>query len=208
MTNNPYYEEFTTLYTDNPDGNWHRTDHWLPKNWDDEYRAWAFRTKNVKRYSWAVPSPLAIAAIARYAPKVIELGAGTGYWAKLLRDAGVDVVAYDIQPYKNEWVDGRHFDVLQGDYSIVRKTSDRALMLCWTPMSNMAYTALNVYRGNMVIHIGEHYACTDSDEFFDQLERDWLEVEDLHIPQFWGLHDYLTIYRRKIPLILSAWRQR
>jgi hypothetical protein len=29
---------------------------------------------------------------------VVEVGAGTGYWAALLRARGVDVVAYDVRP--------------------------------------------------------------------------------------------------------------
>jgi hypothetical protein len=37
---------------------------------------------------------MALAAIARYAP-IVEMGAGTGYWARCLRERGIDAVAYD-----------------------------------------------------------------------------------------------------------------
>jgi hypothetical protein len=52
-----------------------------------------------RMYSWAVPTDEAIAAIANASPfGVVEVGAGTGYWAMLLRHRGVDVLAYDRTP--------------------------------------------------------------------------------------------------------------
>ena len=39
----------------------------------------------VQRFSWAVPSDDALDVIARYAP-IVEMGAGSGYWAHLMRE--------------------------------------------------------------------------------------------------------------------------
>lgn len=50
----------------------------------------------VHRYAWAVPSPQAIKWIAERCPRIVEIGAGRGYWAKLLAGAGVDILAFDI----------------------------------------------------------------------------------------------------------------
>ncbi|MBS1805580.1 MAG: hypothetical protein JST28_19625 [Acidobacteria bacterium] len=36
-------------------------------------------------------------AIARFAP-IVEIGAGTGYWASLMRLGGVDILCYDKNP--------------------------------------------------------------------------------------------------------------
>ena len=44
--------------------------------------------------AFAVPNQQALDVLAKHAP-LLELGAGTGYWASLLRGAGVDVLAYD-----------------------------------------------------------------------------------------------------------------
>src|ERR1700674_2056565 len=57
-----------------------------------ERRVWC-----VRRYAFAIPTEQALATIARYAP-IVELGAGTGYWAFLLRRRGVNCVAYDLAP--------------------------------------------------------------------------------------------------------------
>jgi hypothetical protein len=50
-------------------------------------------------YTLSVPTEPALGAIAEASPHgVVEVGAGTGYWARLLHDCGVDVVAYDLAP--------------------------------------------------------------------------------------------------------------
>ncbi|GJP35479.1 hypothetical protein CLOM_g19996 [Closterium sp. NIES-68] len=51
-------------------------------------------------YAWAVPTEAALAAIKSAAGEegIVEVGAGTGYWAALLRRRGVDVAAYDWTP--------------------------------------------------------------------------------------------------------------
>ena len=41
--------------------------------------------------------PQALLALAARAP-LLEIGAGTGYWAHRLRGMGVDILAYDLEP--------------------------------------------------------------------------------------------------------------
>lgn len=48
-------------------------------------------------FAWAIPDEGALAMLARHAP-LLESGAGTGYWAALLRARGVDVLASDLLP--------------------------------------------------------------------------------------------------------------
>ena len=50
---------------------------------------------------FGVPNEAALALVAKYGP-LVEVGAGTGYWAALLRARGVDVDAYDVQPPTDE----------------------------------------------------------------------------------------------------------
>lgn len=57
----------------------------------------SIRTFACRMYAFAVPTSEAIAVLKRYSP-VVEVGAGTGYWASLLRKAGADVTALDCQP--------------------------------------------------------------------------------------------------------------
>ena len=88
-------------------------------------------------FSWAVPSETALALVARYSP-LVEIGAGTGYWAHLLRERGADVVAYDIAPpatHENHYHSKREcfFPVQLGSDASVAGHHDRTLFLCWPP---------------------------------------------------------------------------
>ena len=57
------------------------------------------RTDLIARYGFAVPSNEALNRIAHCSPAgVIEIGAGTGYWAHALHARGVNVEAFDIEP--------------------------------------------------------------------------------------------------------------
>lgn len=58
------------------------------------------RTYLCRRYSWAVPCPDALEWMCWVLDgrPVVEVGAGTGYWAWQLEQLGVDVLAYDKAP--------------------------------------------------------------------------------------------------------------
>ena len=47
--------------------------------------------------SHAIPSAAALKALAKLGP-IVEMGSGSGYWAAMLRERGVDVLAYDAEP--------------------------------------------------------------------------------------------------------------
>ena len=53
-----------------------------------------------EKYAWAIPNEKALMAISEFAP-IIEMGAGAGYWARLLRDRGVEIEAYDCDVGEN-----------------------------------------------------------------------------------------------------------
>lgn len=90
------------------------------------------RERLVKRYAWAVPTEEAVRVIASHGP-VVEIGAGTGYWASLLRQVGTDVVAYDRSPHDNHWCVGTHSLVEVGGPEKASEHPDRTLFLCWPP---------------------------------------------------------------------------
>ena len=48
-----------------------------------------------ERYAWACPDSRALRALASCGP-LVEVGAGHGYWASLLRARGADVLAFDL----------------------------------------------------------------------------------------------------------------
>jgi hypothetical protein len=64
-------------------------------DWVD--RGTKLRNTLVAKTAWAVPSEAALNRILECGP-VVEVGAGTGYWAALLANRGGNIIAYDIAP--------------------------------------------------------------------------------------------------------------
>lgn len=188
-----------------------------------------------QKYSWATPGPEAIAALVTLGP-LVDVGAGTGYWARQITDAGGDVVAYDIDPPRPVLPIGKgagvgvvvnhfhpnastFFPVLKGDGpEVVVGHADRVLFLCWpqyagcsTPGNpeelasmtddDVGYRTILAYResgGQTVAYVGEGGGgYTGGWTMHNELAEHWCEVETVEIPQWWGIHDTLTIYRAK-----------
>ncbi|MGH3211304.1 MAG: hypothetical protein ACRDNO_26460 [Trebonia sp.] len=80
-------------------------------------------------FAWAIPDEGALAVLARHGP-LLECGAGTGYWAALLRARGVDVLASDLAP------PGIPADHATGDTEGVATASDAAYPTGRSPAGN------------------------------------------------------------------------
>jgi hypothetical protein len=92
-----------------------------------------WRTCICSYFAWAVPNAAALHALLALGP-LVELGAGTGYWAWLLTRMGGDIVAYDVgQSHEGQGYRFRHQVVRDGGTEVLkRKEYDkRALLLCW-----------------------------------------------------------------------------
>lgn len=170
----------------------------------ERYRA---RDRACNRWSWAVPSNKVICQLAALGP-LVEVGAGTGYWARLITDAGGDIVAFDERPPtapemtadleqflkdRDRWPDGVNrfhpyastwFDVEAADgVEAAAAHPNRTLVLCWPPYGDdFATRALTAYRnagGRRVVYIGEGaYGCTADDEFHDLIGLGWHDDDD------------------------------
>lgn len=157
----------------------------------------------VRQYAWAIPSTAAIRLIARFSP-IVEVGAGTGYWAYLLGLAGADVVAYDAygpaSPFKvNGCEEPPYTDVrTAGGAHALAAHPERTLFLCWPSAGgDWADEALRLTRAQHVIFVGwKDDDVTGSMEFHNRLEREWKLVEQLDIPQWPEMRDRLYVYRR------------
>ena len=132
-----------------------------------------------RTYAWGVPSAYALQAIAEFSPHgVVEIGAGTGFWAHLLEQRGVSVRAYDSAPLQFEQhVNGFHALGNLGNALPFARVSvggaeaagwhpERTLLLCWPPRESdgsgtgqrdvamMASDALAHYKGSTVAYVG------------------------------------------------------
>jgi len=160
-------------------------------------------------YSWAVPSPQAIAWIAERCPRIFEVGAGRGYWAKVLSDAGCDVIASEPTVdgddlNGNDWHScparvGLYFPLLKADSTASAQHPDRTLMMCWPPYSDpMAAQALTSYEGSRVLFIGEgDGGCCGGEDFWSMISNKWKVIGECELPQWPCIHDWVTLYERK-----------
>jgi len=158
-------------------------------------------------YAYAVPAPRTLDWVAELSTRrtVFELGAGRGYWAKVLADRGVAVRAFDSEPpdtttnasfpgaigQRDVWfqVDGSaEFEADLDD--------DSVLLLCWPPGwgNPMASAALELFErrgGHHLIYVGEPKGGNTGDEpFFDRLSRNWLLAsEERQYVSWWNSAD-------------------
>ncbi len=177
-------------------------DLWLNRGTDStrDYRA---RERGHKLYAWAIPTDEALATIAKYSP-IIEIGAGTGYWAALLQERGTDVLAFDIYQ-----AGPKHTKVLFGSCEEIQNHPERTLFLCWPPYKTpMAIDCLKAYRGRYLIYVGEgDGGCTGDDAFHALLCREWKPIEYVKIPRWLTIHDRLVVYERKMKKRRSSRRR-
>lgn len=183
------------------------------------------RPKLVAEYSWAIPNEAALQTIGEGGP-ILEIGAGNGYWAWELQQRGVDVVAFDPEPYEEgqfvvlgeRWSkrpDGstvlalvdegarvyrrKWAEVLKGDHNIVtaEEYRDRNLLICWpTWGGEWATQAVESCYAETVYMVGELGGCTGDERLVYALAKDFKLVKTVEIPTYWMVHDVLTVWQR------------
>jgi len=160
------------------------------------------RESCVKKYSWAIPTDEAIAQLVKYSP-IIEIGAGLGYWAALAHIQGCVYDAYDQDiSNKNAYVADDAtpwFPVREGSIPELADHPGSTLFLCWPDYdSSFAFDALKAYKGERVIYVGEgEGGCTGDDAFHERLNRKWNHIGNVELPQWPGIHDFMSIWERK-----------
>jgi hypothetical protein len=165
------------------------------------------RMKLSSRYAWSIITPGDVTWIVQQLAgrPVVEIGAGSGYWAWQLEQAGVDIAAYDPHPVSldNEFCKhGPYTAVLPGGpEAVLSQHPDRALLMVWPPYGGAhAAEALRLYCGDLLIYAGEGWGgCTADDGFYELLDQEWNEVSEAPQHVTWsGVHCSLRAYRRKI----------
>lgn len=172
----------------------------FPSHTMDSYKN---RERLRRIYGYAVPTDEAIQHLVWHGP-VVEIGAGRGYWARLIADAGGQIRAFDDFSWENlhqedpdqprpDW-----FPVERGGPEQARRPGARTLLLVWPPYQDpMAADALEAFEGEYVAYVGEGFGgCTADDCFHILLEDEWDLLYTIDIPSYWGLHDDFLFYRR------------
>ncbi len=117
----------------------------------DARRDWA-----AKLYAFGIPTQGVVEAVKALNCSVIELGSATGYWACLLRNAGVHVLALDIFPLA-AWESHTATEAGTVENLKVPLIAERypALLLCFPPPDDMAVDALLAFPGDYILYCGE-----------------------------------------------------
>jgi hypothetical protein len=169
----------------------------VPGGLDNVLSLPARRRELATAFSWALADEGALAVLGGYGP-LVECGAGTGYWAALLRARGVDVVASDIAPGRRPWTQVAAAHAV----AAVRASRDRTLLMCWPPYDDdgASYDAVRAYRGDVLLYVGGGGPVpggpTGTVRFHAELELNWTPVEQVAVPNWPGLRDRLVVYRR------------
>lgn len=187
---------------------------------------------------FAIPNNASMKRLKQVSP-LIQMGAGSGFWAGILRQHNVDVLAYDLHPSSlqdntNEFFDAAYIDdIHEGacvDSLTLELARSRTLLLIWPndpdPVDNKEYCqddgcqgsetvwdadCLEAYvhaGGRRVVFVGEREATISGDSsadcglsatrrFQDLLEKKFVLVDTISIPNWWLNEDDMTIWERK-----------
>ncbi len=128
---------------------------------------------------------------------MLEVCAGLGLWARLLRNEGVSVLATDAgEPRGSSYVCVERRDALT---AITAHGACDALLLCWPPNGQpVAAKALERFVGTRFVYIGDSRFTGDT-TFHGLLDRDWGLERRLPLPSWPGLEDCVRLYTRKPP---------
>ncbi len=162
------------------------------------------RADLVMKYAFTIPYHELIVEIASRGP-IVEIGAGSGYWAWMLSQAGADVMAVDkyspdeVSPWDfmsaNRWYDDTWYYVDEGEARSAGAYPERNLFLAWPMFSHpMALDALNSYEaagGKTVIFLGD--ASMAGDENFHQKLNSFPSVTRIPCMGWPGLREELVI---------------
>ncbi len=188
---------------------------------DADYALYKDRYLFVRKYSWAIPNANAIEALVTTVRvnalrAVIEIGAGTGYWASLLAQFSINTLAFDTYEWAVHRNVPQHYPVAHGGPEKASLLKKALLFLCWPPMGEykaptypaqysydrlpgMAGHAIQAFEGEFVAYVGEgESGCTGDPLMWKLLQTYFTPIRRVSIPQYRGLHDQLTIYRRRL----------
>ena len=182
-----------------PGGRRTRAEQWLAANRDPLHLDAALQERYWKKFGSAVLNRATVEFILPRGP-LVEVGAGLGYWARELRDAGMEIAATDPDtgtgwPGAETWT---KVEKLTAQEALARYP-ERNMLLVWPDrQGEWPAQALREFRGELILHVGEPPGgCTGTPEMYQEMERNYETVSERPVPRFAGANDRLTVLRRK-----------
>ncbi len=164
--------------------------------------------------------------LRRRHPRIVEVGAGSGYFAWLFLQQGGDIIAHDndhlgiskkgLFRWTNELIEGNNLIVTDEFQSLIQQNADRSLLIaCPEGGSSFPTRAIKIYAAAggrfLILKLGGSIGYGTQQEeslqkqgenvvrFLELLSHDWKEVHDQDRP-FWNplaWGDNLLVFGRK-----------
>lgn len=133
--------------------------------------------------------------------RVLEVGAGNGYLAMRLRQAGVQMDATDMSRLEDNLYalgNSYHTDVeIMEAGRAIEFFEPSALIWSWPVPETASGRALQSFHGRLFIYIGEqHSGCTGGPLFEQIITERYGEAENFFIPSFPRVHDWIAAYEK------------
>lgn len=186
------------------------------------YWSYGDRRAFTMNFGWSIPCKEAVDVIKQYVREPLyDVMAGSGYWAKILRKAGVNVIASDIHKVlnKNNYHqkkddtgarDISHLikpekekiirrNALQVGHHIKTGRLKGDVLISWPPYQSSFSTDLLelLPLRSRVFYIGEDMTgCTGDASFHHFLCTNFKTLHTEDLPQWQGIHDYLSVHEK------------
>lgn len=164
---------------------------------------WRLRDEWVLRFGFAIPCGELIDELAGLAP-IVEVGAGTGYMTRLMRNAGIDVIGsdldcrdYNTHGFMTGCFDEDQINCVQGK-TMVRRHRERAVFCSWPTLGETWFRqmlrAMTIGQRLIVIH---EDACAEETAW--QYLSDCFEpvTDIIAIPAFPHMNDLASVLVKK-----------
>lgn len=145
-------------------------------------------------FSFSIPTLEALQFITSYQP-ILEIGAGSGFWAALLKRNNCDIIATTIDnesyPFSKKFSEIEYLPAIDA----IKKYPDRTVLCSWPSVDNWVEKALPYIKNNLIL-TGELESIA-SDKFYDILEDEFKEINTHPLPRWLILiKDVLNVYKR------------
>lgn len=166
------------------------------------------RKETVEQMAWACPSVKALQEIKDFmgAGRLVEMGAGTGYWSHLLQLMGVAATPYELyKGVENPYGHDNYFTtVWKGGIEHIYKWEGEGngLFLCWPPYNQEMeeHAIMTAVEANVekLVYIGEwEYGCTGTDQGKFLRSEHYDLVKEVNIPSWPNIYDNLSLWTLK-----------
>jgi hypothetical protein len=149
----------------------------------------------IDKYSFVTPPAIAIAEIKKFVgiDKVLEVGAGLGFWAKLLRLIDIDVLATDRSIYPTIYT---FIEKIDGVEAVKKYKDKNVLMMIWPEDENWVDETLQNFTGNKMIFAGNHDCCA-TEKFYERCSNEWNNIKSIETPAWFDSNCDVKLYERK-----------